>query len=517
MKKNFHSKIFSMSSAVVISRIFGLIRDIIFTGLFGVSYIADAFNYAYRIPNLLRGLFGEGALAGAFIPIYGEVGQKHGKKAQIRLGLNILSILALFLSILCILGFFLAPLVVDVMAPGLAQETTLLTIKLTRIMMPYLFLIGLATTIMSILNYHNYFFLPALSSTFFNIGTVIVIIGFTYLSKSSSIEKVTVYSFGIIFGGILQLLMNLPLLKKIGYQTKFIFKNDYFRKIWSRFLPGIIGMGVRQINIFIDLFLASFLIVGSASGLTYSYRLMQLALGVFGVPIWTTSLPLFSKLVAKRQFLEIKNTLTDIIDLATFLMLPITVLMITLGKSYISVLFFRGLFDNNALEMTYRPYVFYVLGLLVFCYNHIFTTVFFAFGDTKTPLKIATFTMVLNIIFNLIFMQYLQAAGLALATFCSAVVQSMILYTLLRKKIENFSFWSSEMFKIFLSSLCLYVVITFGIDRINFSQNFAGNLSKVLFFGLIGILLFIFFAFIFRVKKLRTLKNFILAKSIRES
>ena len=163
MSVRFLKKVGSMSSAVMVSRVLGLVRDIIFTAFFGVSYLADAFNYAYRIPNFLRLLFGEGALAAAFIPLYAEVDERKGRLAQVRFGLSVLTLLSLLLLVLSFAGIFFAPYLVKIIAPGLSQTTALLTIELTQIMMPYLFLIGTASMIIAILNYHDYFFWQAVS------------------------------------------------------------------------------------------------------------------------------------------------------------------------------------------------------------------------------------------------------------------------------------------------------------------------------------------------------------------
>nr|HPR16640.1 lipid II flippase MurJ [Candidatus Cloacimonadota bacterium] len=211
----------SMSVAVAISRVFGLLRDIVMTNFFGTSYVADAFRVAFQIPNFLRLLFGEGALSAAFIPIYSDIGIKKGKDYQIRFAINVLSLLTIFLIILCMLGILLAPLLVKIIAPGLDATTQALTIKLTRVLFPYLFLIGLSSTFISILNAHDYFFLPGLSSAFLNIGMIAFLGLFLLISKASTMEEqVFFWSYGVLIGGVMQTVVNLPLLRKIGYRIK---------------------------------------------------------------------------------------------------------------------------------------------------------------------------------------------------------------------------------------------------------------------------------------------------------
>ena len=206
----------SMSIAVFISRIFGLLRDIMMTNYFGTSYVADAFRVAYQIPNFLRKLFGEGALSAAMVPIYNEIGVKKGKKAQINFALNVLSILTVFLTVLCLLGIVLAPVIVKILAPGFDEVTRQLVIKLARILFPYLFLIGLSSTLISILNSHDRFFIPGLSSAFLNISMIGCLGIFVLMNKTSTMEsKIFVLSLGVIAGGVLQTIINFPLLKKI--------------------------------------------------------------------------------------------------------------------------------------------------------------------------------------------------------------------------------------------------------------------------------------------------------------
>ncbi len=501
MSVRFLKKVGSMSSAVMVSRVLGLVRDIIFTAFFGVSYLADAFNYAYRIPNFLRLLFGEGALAAAFIPLYAEVDERKGRLAQVRFGLSVLTLLSLLLLVLSFAGIFFAPYLVKIIAPGLSQTTALLTIELTQIMMPYLFLIGTASMIIAILNYHDYFFWPALSAAFFNLGTIAVIGGFVFWFGGSSVQKVEAYSAGIVVGGVLQLLVNLPFLQKVGYRLRPVWSKEYLDKVWQRFLPGLFGIGVRQLNTYVDLFLASFLVVGSASSLSYSYRLMQLALGVLGVPIWSASLPVFSKLVAQEDNLELQKTFSHVLVLSAFLMVPITALMVSLGREYITILFARGVFDQKAVEMTFAPFVFYVLALTFFCFNHILVSLFYAHGDTKTPVKVSVVALLVNIGLNLWFMQYLGAAGLALATFCSAVLQSVILFCWVKHRYQFLSFPAGETVKILICGVVVWVCVDFGNAFFVVEAGFALLLIKFATLGIGGVLLFAALAYALRVRE----------------
>lgn len=454
----------SMSIAVFISRIFGLARDILFAGFFGTTFVADAFNVGYQIPNLLRKLFGEGALSAAFIPIYSEFAVKKSRQEQIAFALNILSLLTFFLFVLSALGIIFAPLIVKLLAPGFDLETYNLTVKLTRIMFPYLLLIGLSSTLISILNYHNYFFIPGLSSAFLNVGMIIFLAGSELTGAVTPEKQVVMLSIGVLVGGILQTIVNFPLLVKIGYRIKLQFniKSSALRNLWRRFLPGVLGLAIREINLIADIIIASFLVTGSIAALQYGNRLMQLPLGIIGISASSAVLPLFSKYAAEKQPAKLSESLRFSIVTLTYLMLPITAVIVAMGKDIISLLLMRGAFDDLALDMTYRALLFYSLGLLFYSLSRTLIPVFYAHKDTKTPVKISALIVVTNIILNLILMQFLQHAGLALASSLAAMIHTVILFFVLKRLIPSIiikSVWSNVV-KIIFMSLVVFILLS---------------------------------------------------------
>lgn len=427
-----------MSVGVLLSRFSGLLRDIVFAYFFGVSYVADAFQFAYEIPNLLRKMFGEGALSAAFIPEYKEQGIKKGSENQIRFALNILSLLSVFLLILCLIGILLAPLIVSIIAPGFEGKVYELTTKLTRILLPYLFLIGLSSTLISILNSHNYFFIPALSSMFLNFGMVGSLVLFTLFFETTMEVKVKVYALGVLIGGLMQIIVNLPLLKRVGYRLRINLnlRGDALKKVWQRFIPGVIGLMIRQVNLLADKIIASLLPVGSIAALTYGNRVMQLPLGIIGISVSTAVLPLFSEYVAKKKFKALEERIRFSLSVLSLFMIPMTLIMAVLGDNLIEILFLRGAFDQKALTMSYSALLFYVLGLLFFSVNRTLIPVFYAYKDTKTPVKISAVIVGVNIVLNIILMQFLAHAGLALSTSISALVQMIILLISMKRKIR---------------------------------------------------------------------------------
>ncbi|HQB98613.1 MAG TPA: murein biosynthesis integral membrane protein MurJ, partial [Candidatus Cloacimonadota bacterium] len=274
-----------MSIAVFLSRILGLVRDQVMAYFFGGGYLNDAFNVAYNIPNLLRRLFGEGALSTAFVPIYNEIGIKADNKRQIEFALNVLSILTLFLLLITFIGIIFAPQIVSLLYPGLAPETAEIAIKLTRIMFPYLFFIGLSSTFIAILNSHEYFFMTGLSSALLNIGMMLCILIPHFILRLPAESLIYPAGWGVAIGGLLQTAINFPYLKRIGYRFRILlnFGSEALGTMWKRFVPALIGIGIREINLIADALMASFLPIGSITALGYGNRLMQLPLGIFAI------------------------------------------------------------------------------------------------------------------------------------------------------------------------------------------------------------------------------------------
>lgn len=431
-----------MSVAVFFSRILGLIRDQVMAAIFGTGFINDAFNIGFYIPNLLRRLFGEGALSAAFVPIYNEYGIKRGKRYQFLFAINVLSILSFILLLLTVLGIVFSPLIVRLFYPGLPTETSELAISLCRIMFPYLFLIGLSSTFIAILNSHNFFFITGLSSALLNVGwiSVLMIAGLVLRLMNFTGDKmeVLVYfaAYGVLLGGFLQTIINFPFLKKIGYRFLFIlrFKTVAMKTLWYRFIPGMIGLGIREINMIADAVIASFLPVGSITTLGFGNRLMQLPLGIFGISIGTAVLPEYSKQFTEKRWDDISETLRFSIHYVAYIMLPVSVVMIMGSETFVRLIFQRGAFGENAVTMTQAALVFYSIGLIFYGLNQAITPIFFAAKDTKTPVKIGAVMVATNISLNLILVRFMAHAGLAFATSITAGINFCFLFFVLKKK-----------------------------------------------------------------------------------
>ena len=428
-----------MSIAVSLSRVLGLIRDQVMGFFFGASYLNDAFQIAINIPNLLRRLFGEGALSAAFVPLYNKVGLQKGREEQIKFALNMLSLLTLFLTILTIIGMTFAPTIVRLISPGLPVKTADLTIKLTRLVFPYLFFIGLSSTMISILNSHNKFFMTGLSSGLYNLG-IIASITIPSLIFAFDAETAIFYAgYGVLLGGLLQTIINFPFLKQVGYKFRIYINlhSDNLKILGQRFIPGVIGIGVRQINLLADIYFASFLPLGSITCLRYGARLMQMPLGIFGVSAGTAVLPLFSRLIAEENWNELSERIRFTLISLIYLLIPISFFVAGSGLDIIRLLFERGSFDAVASRLTYESFVFYSMGLIFFAVNQTITPLFFATGDTKTPVIITSIMVAVNIGLNIILIYYLKHIGIALATSLTGLIQLVIMILVISKKLNK--------------------------------------------------------------------------------
>lgn len=469
-----------MSFAVTLSRLLGLFRDQVMGFFFGASYLNDAFQIAINIPNLLRRLFGEGALSAAFVPIYNRIGLQKGREEQIKFALNMLSLLTLLLTLLTIVGMVFAPALVRVISPGLPEKTALLTIKLTRLIFPYLFFIGISSTMISILNSHNKFFMTGLSSGLYNLGIIASITIPFFIFKSEPEALIYYAGIGVLVGGFLQTVVNFPFLKQVGYNFRIYinFHSDNIKILGKRFIPGVIGIGVRQINLLADIYFASFLPLGSITCLRYGARMMQMPLGIFGVSASTAVLPLFSKLITEKNWEELSERIRFTTISLIYLLIPITFFVAGSGLDMIRALFERGSFDALASQFTYETFVFYSLGLIFFALNQTLTPLFFASGDTKTPVIITSLMVAVNIILNIVLIHYLQHIGIALATSLTSLIQLAILYFIISKRFTQIKIrsMSKNLMKIFFLSGIIY-----GLNAL---INYFISGSSLFFYGL---------------------------------
>ena len=421
-----------VSGITFVSRIFGFIRDMFIAMTFGSSIAADAFFVAFRIPNMQRRVLGEGAVASAFIPVFAETLAKKGQQAAQELTANIFNILLILLSLISLALFLFSPAVITVFAPGFLNDNEKfnLTVDLTRWMSPYLFFIGLSAFSMGVLNSLKVFALPAAAP----ILQIISMIGAILIVVPQLDKPIVGLAIGVLIGGALQVFILLPAIIKQGYGWKkyLHIKQPEVIKIAKLTGPAILGLAVYELNLMVDTILASTLPEGSIS---YGNRLVQLPLGVFAVALAVVLLPTLSQHAAKGETKELVQTLNFSIRLILFITIPASIGLIILNEPIVNILWERGEFLYTSTQGTAVALLFYSIGLCAYSGIKIIAPAFYSLQDTKTPAKIGIYSMILNIVLNLILMGPLKHGGLALATSVSALFNVIALTYCLRKRL----------------------------------------------------------------------------------
>ena len=445
-----------------LSRILGLARDMLIANFFGSGMSADAFFVAFRIPNLLRRLFAEGSFSVAFIPVFTEYLQTRSKEDAFLLARVVSTFLVLILTVVTILGIIFSPLIVRIIAPGFGGmgEKYALTVLLTRIMFPYIFLVSVLGLFMGILNSLKHFAAPAMAPVFLNLSMIAALL---FLAPSMKTPTVGL-AIGVIGGGILQLALQIPFLmgKGISFAPKWNPGHPALKRIGMLMLPTIFGSAIYQINQLVGTLLASLLREGSVSYLYYADRLVQFPLGVFAIAISTAALPSLSREAADGDLARVKETLSHALRLTMFITIPAMVGLIVLRQPIIRLLFQRGAFDSFATGMTCRALLYYSLGLWSFAALRVFVSGFYSLQDTKTPVKVAVVAMVLNFVFSVILMRTpLEHGGLALALSLASTLQLCMLIFILRKRLGGIDgrAVAGSMARSFLSSLIMGVCV----------------------------------------------------------
>ncbi|MDD5101760.1 MAG: murein biosynthesis integral membrane protein MurJ [Endomicrobiaceae bacterium] len=502
----------SVSVGTAISRIFGYIRDMLVAYFFGAGMFADAFYAAFRIPNLIRRMLGEGSFSAAFIPVFSEYLHTKSKDEAQKLIDVVFTILTLLLIVITILGVFFSPLLVKIIAYGFTSdpEKLQLTIDLTRLMFPFLLFICSAAMLLALLNTMNSFFIPAIAPANLSFAEIIYMLALApMLSPSNQIKGLAI---SVIFGGIGHFFMQYPMFKHLGWKLRFNFNFNHpgVKKIIFLMIPSVIGISVDQINTFVDTICASFLGDGSITALYYSNRLMQLPLAIFGLAMATVSLPLMSKAVAQNNIEEMKQTLNFSIRFSIIALLPATVGLMVIGLPVIQVLFERGKFDNFASLLTNQALFYYVLGLPAYAISKVLANTFFSFQDTKTPVKIAFVVMFIHVILCVILMRTHGVGGLAFATAICAYINVLMLSHKLRVRIGKMGIK-----KIIASSIkgliaaSIMGLISYEIIKLQFATLFISLIISII----AGIISFVVIAKLLKSPEIEQLLNSLYKKN----
>jgi len=422
-----------VAAAVMLSRILGLARELIFAALFGAGRGMDAFLTAFRAPNLLRDLFAEGALSTAFVTVFSQRIATGGGEAAWSLASKMATLTTVFMSLVSLLGVLLAPFLIHILAPGFPADKAGLTIQLTRIMYPFILLVSLAALVMGMLNAVNRFTAPALASSFFNIGSIAggVLFGW-WLDPHFGERSLVGLSLGTLLGGMLQLGVQLPDLRRAGFRLvmDFHWRDRGVRQVLVLMVPAVIAASAVQVNVMINSIFASYLGDGPVSWLSYAFRLMQLPLGVFGVAVATVTLPVVSRASALGDMQGFRSTLSKAMRLAVFLTLPSAVGLVVLARPIIALIYQRGKFGDADSLHTAEALQFYAIGLVGYSCIKVLSPAFYAINHKWIPMTISFLAIGLNLLLNWLFIFRLGMGhrGLALSTAVSATVNFLLLY-----------------------------------------------------------------------------------------
>ncbi|UCD94551.1 MAG: murein biosynthesis integral membrane protein MurJ [Candidatus Zixiibacteriota bacterium] len=485
-----------VSGATAFSRVMGLIREQVMAYFFGAGMATDAFVAAFRIPNLLRDLFAEGALSSAFVPVFKDKMVTSGNKEAFRLANLTISSLLLVVGLVIALGIIFTPAIIYISANGFTSDPGKfnLTVILTRLMFVYLLLVSVSAAFMGILNSFGRFGVPAMSPALFNLGMILAPI-FLYSYFSVPIYTLAI---GVIVGGIGQLVFQIPSLLRIGFKFRFLidFADEGVRRMGRLISPMILGLSASRINILVNTLLASLLIEGAISYLNYAYRLMHFPLGVFGVALGTVTLPKVSDDVARKDSRQLVRTFHEAIGLAFFLIIPSAVYLAGFGEELIRLIYQRGAFGPEATVQTTRALYLYSFGLVGFAGVRIVAPVYYALSDAKRPMYYSVTAVAINIALNFAFIPVWGFAGLAAATSVAGLSNLLLLVINLKGKVVgvDYSHIIDKVFKVLLCSLAAMLAVKLiGLEALIAPVNLMGKIAivglQIAIMGIIYILL----------------------------
>ncbi len=454
-----------------LSRVLGLVRDVVFARYFGAGMDTDAFFIAFKIPNFLRRLFAEGAFSQAFVPVLTEYKTRRSRDDVRNLSAHVVGTLGVILFVITLIGVIAAPILVMAFAPGFIgdQPRLDLTAAMLRITFPYILFISLTALAGGILNSYSKFAVPAITPVLLNL----VMIGAAIWGAPYMETPIMALAWGVFFAGIVQLLFQLPFLYRMKLLSlpRWGWQDEGVRRILRLMVPALFGSSVVQINLLFDVLIASFLAAGSVSWLYYSDRLVEFPLGVFGIALATVILPKLSQRHAEKSHEHFSLTLDWALRWVVIIGTPAALGLFLLAGPLITTIFHYGEFSDHSVHMARMSLMAYSFGLMGFILVKILAPGYYARQDTKTPVKYGIISMLANMVLNVLFvvpMVYLSFdgphAGLALATACSAFINAGLLYRGLRKKgvYHLHPGWLKLILRVMIASICMALVLWFG-------------------------------------------------------
>lgn len=431
-----------IGSATLVSRVLGLVRDQTLAYLFGAGNAMDAFNVAFRIPNLVRDLFAEGAMTAAFVPTFTKRLTIDGRERAWNLGNAVLNALGLVTGVLVVAGIVGAEPLTALFAASYAgvPGKLELTVFLTRLMLPFLTLVALAAVVMGMLNSLERFFVPALSPAMFNVAMIASAVLLVPLMPALGFPAITAIAVGVVAGGLGQLALQWPALRREGfrYEAHLDLKDPGLREILTLMGPGTIGLAATQVNLFVNTVLATGEGTGAVSWLNYAFRLMYLPIGLFGVSIATAALPSLARDAARDQLVGMRETVSRGLRLMMMLNVPAAVGLMVLASPIVRLIFERGRFTAEDTAATAAALLCYAPGLLGYSAVKIAVPGFYALHDARTPVTISIASMAVNVSLNLMLVRVMGYRGLALGTAVAAIFNATTLLWLLRRRLGGF-------------------------------------------------------------------------------
>ena len=430
-----------ISIATMASRVLGVAREMVLAAFFGASggMEMDAFNVAFRVPNLLRDLFAEGAMTAAFVPTFTRALTTEGREAAWRLGNLVVNALLIITGLLVAIGIVFARPITHAIAPWFAGTPGKLelTTELTRIMLPFLGTVAVAVAMMGMLNSLRRFFIPALSPAMFNVATIVCAFVLVPIMPRLGLQPIVAIAIGTVLGGLGQIALQWPVLRREGFRYHPIvdFRDPKLREVLRLMGPGTLGLAAVQINVFVNTYLATSQQQGAVSWLNYAFRLMYLPIGLFGVSIATAALPDIARRANEGDTLGLQRTISTALRMMLMLNVPATVGLISLAQPIVALLLQRGRFTAHDTAATAAALIFYAPGLLGYSAVKIASPSFYSLRDSRTPVVVSVIAVLTNLTINLLLVRVMGYRGLALGTALAAMFNAGALLWLLRRRL----------------------------------------------------------------------------------
>jgi putative peptidoglycan lipid II flippase len=428
-----------IGAATMSSRVLGLVRDQVLAYLFGAGDQMDAYNIAFRIPNLVRDLFAEGAMSAAFVPTFTRTLTNEGRERAWRLGNLVVNALLLATGLIVAAGMVFAEPITTAFAGAYAEVPGKLelTVSLTRIMFPFLALVAVATALMGMLNSLQRFFVPAVSPAMFNVGAIICTIGLAPVMPALGLPVIVAPAIGVLVGGFLQMAVQWPSLHREGYRYRPVLdaRDEGLRRVLVLMGPGVVGLAAVQINLLVNSILATGEGTSAVSALNYAFRLMYLPIGIFGVSIATAVIPTLSRHAARNDTGGMRDTVSSGLRMMLMLNVPATIGLMVLAGPIVALIFEHGAFTEAHTAATAAALAFYAPGLVGYSAVKIAVPAFYSLRESRTPVVVSAVTVLLNVVLNVSLVRAMGFTGLALGTAVSAIFNASALLWLLRSRL----------------------------------------------------------------------------------